>query len=224
MVPCRVRIGVGYACAVALLFARRAVSRRGWAPGGGLTLSVVLWLVVALFPVSEIALAVVKRSHASSAQAQDRGSMRALWIAIAIGLGCAIAAQWAPAARLRVPLRVLRPLALGLLVAGLAVRWVAIFTLGRLFTVDVAIQADHQLVQTGLYRAVRHPSYAGLLMAFLGLGLFFASWLSLVLLLVPITLAVMNRVSKEERALLLALGAPYAAYCARTKRLIPGVF
>jgi protein-S-isoprenylcysteine O-methyltransferase Ste14 len=188
-----------------------------------LTLFSVLWFVVALFPVSEVALAVIKHSNASSTQAQDRGSMRVLWIAIVIGVGCAIAAQWVPSARLHVTSRIVSPLALVLIVAGLIVRWVAILTLGRLFTVDVAIQPDHQLIQTGLYRLVRHPSYAGLLIAFLGLGLFFANWLSLVLLLVPITLAVMNRVVKEERVLLQALGAPYADYCARTKRLIPGV-
>ena len=188
-----------------------------------MTLSSVLWFVVALFPVSEIALAVIKRSKAGSAQDQDRGSMRLLWIAIGIGVASAIAAQWVHAARLHVPSRIVGPLALALIVVGLAIRWVAILTLGRLFTVDVAIQPDHRLVQTGLYRLVRHPSYSGLLIAFLGLSLFFANWLSLVLLLVPITLAVTNRVIKEEQVLLQALGAPYADYCARTKRLIPGV-
>jgi protein-S-isoprenylcysteine O-methyltransferase len=89
--------------------------------------------------------------------------------------------------------------------------------------VDVAIQQGHSLVELGLYRFVRHPSYSGLLLAFLGLGLFFANWLSLVVLMVPITLAVINRIAKEERALLLALGPSYAGYCARTKRLFPGL-
>jgi len=57
----------------------------------------------------------------------------------------------------------------------------------------------------------------------LGLGVYSASWLSLVVLLVPITAAVVNRIVKEEAVLLAALGAPYAEYCARTKRLIPGL-
>ena len=39
----------------------------------------------------------------------------------------------------------------------LAVRWTAILTLGRFFTVDVAIYSDHSVVRTGLYRLVRHP-------------------------------------------------------------------
>jgi protein-S-isoprenylcysteine O-methyltransferase Ste14 len=117
----------------------------------------------------------------------------------------------------------IRLVALGLLVGGLALRWVAILTLGRLFTVDVAIHSDHVVVQTGLYRVLRHPSYTGLLLAFLGLGVSFANWLSILGLLIPITLAVLNRVAKEEQALLSSLGSDYAAYCARTKRFIPGL-
>jgi protein-S-isoprenylcysteine O-methyltransferase len=188
-----------------------------------LTLFVVLWAVVALFPVSEIALAVVKRSNPASAAAKDRGSMRVLWIAITLGVGFAIAAEWVPSARLHAPVHIVRLLALFLILAGLAIRWLAILALGRLFTVDVAIHTDHPVVQAGPYRFVRHPSYSGLLLTFFGLGVFFANWLSLVVLLVPIIPAVINRLIKEERALRAALGAPYAEYCSRTKRLIPGV-
>jgi len=107
--------------------------------------------------------------------------------------------------------------------AGLALRLVSILTLGRLFTVNVAIHSDHPVVEKGPYRFVRHPSYSGLLLAFIGLGVSFQSWLSILVLLVPIVLAVVNRVATEERALLSFLGPPYTAYCARTKRFIPWV-
>jgi len=186
-------------------------------------IQLVLRVVVALFPISEVALAFVKRSDGRAAQSEDRGSMRLLWLAIAFGVGLAIAAQWVSSTRLPGPPQMIRLLALGLLLGGLALRWAAILTLGRLFTVDVAIHFDHVVVQAGLYRLVRHPSYTGLLVAFLGLGVFFANWLSIFGLLLPITLAVLNRVVKEEQALLISLGSDYAAYCARTKRFIPGV-
>jgi protein-S-isoprenylcysteine O-methyltransferase len=187
------------------------------------TLRALLLGMVVLFPISEIALAVFKRANPRGAEVVDQGSMRLLWITIAAGVGLAIGSQWVPSVGIQISPTLRRALALGLMAAGLSVRWASILTLGRLFTVDVAIQADHSLVETGLYRHVRHPSYAGLLLAFLGLGAFFANWLSILALMVPITLAVLNRIEKEEAALLGKLGASYADYCARTKRLVPGV-
>ena len=186
-------------------------------------LSVALWVVIALFPISEIVLTVLKRATPATAKVDDRGSIRWLWIAITLGVGLAIVGRSVPWAHLPGPSRVLRMAALVLLVVGLGIRWVAILTLGRYFTVNVAIQDQQPVIQTGLYRFIRHPSYAGMLLAFVGLGVYFESWLSLLLLLVPITAAVMNRISKEEAVLLTALGPRYAAYCARTKRLIPGL-
>jgi protein-S-isoprenylcysteine O-methyltransferase len=183
----------------------------------------VLLVMVVLFPISEVALAFAKRSGGHAARSEDRGSLRLLWLSIAFGIGLAIAAQWVSSARLSWPPHVIQFLALGLLVGGLALRWAAILTLGQLFTVDVAIYSGHTVVQSGLYRLVRHPSYSGLLVAFLGLGVYYANWLSMCGLILPITLAVFNRVVKEEQALLTSLGDEYAAYCARTKRFIPGL-
>ena len=183
----------------------------------------ILIIVVAAFPVSEIALALAKRSRRDDGHSEDRGSLRLLWISIAVGVGLAMAAQVVRAGRLPGSRVLLGIVALTLLITGLAVRWAAILTLGRLFTVDVAIQSDHHLVRSGLYRRVRHPSYTGLLMAFIGLGVFFGNWLSLLALMIPIGLGVANRIAKEERALLAALGPAYADYCRHTRRLIPGL-
>lgn len=189
-----------------------------------MSLSAVLFIVVLFLPVSEILLAVFKRARAGAAQIEDRGSMRLLWCVIAVSVGAAIACEWVPSARLALPSWLYYALALGLILTGLSIRWISILTLGRFFTVNVAIHADQRVVETGVYRHVRHPSYAGLLLAFLGLGISFANWLSLLVLLGPVTLAVVNRIRKEEQALLHALGPAYAAYSARTKRLVPGLF
>ena len=66
-------------------------------------------------------------------------------------------------------------------------------------------------------------SEGGLLLAFVGLGISFGSWLSILALMLPICFAVLNRVRKEEHALIAALGSEYAEYCSRTKRFIPGL-
>lgn len=186
-------------------------------------LPAALAVVILLFPTSEIALAVLKRATRAGAEVEDRGLMRLLWASIALGVGSAIAAQSLRFAPLPGPMGILRLVALVLMIAGLSIRWAAILTLGRFFTVNLAIQARQPVIQAGPYRFVRHPSYSGLLITFLGLGVFFANWISLVVLLVPVTAAVVNRIVKEEAVLLAALGAPYAAYCAHTKRLIPGL-
>ncbi len=183
----------------------------------------LLALIVFLFPASEVALAFVKRARRDVATIEDRGSMRLLWFTIIASVALAVVCAGLPVTRLRMAAAPRAALVLGLLVGGLALRWYAIFTLGRLFTVDVAIRSDHTLVETGPYRHVRHPSYTGVLVAFLGVGFYFDNWLSIAVLIVPIGLAVMRRIRVEEAALSRTFGAAYSDYCARTKRLIPGV-
>lgn len=183
----------------------------------------ILLALIFLFPVSEVVLAFIKRSRHRSARSEDQGSIFLLWFSIALGSVLAFAAQFVRSAHLYVPPAAIHLTALALMIFGLVVRWTAILTLGRLFTVDVAIHTDHEVVQTGLYRFVRHPSYTGLLITFLGMGLYFANWLSMIALLVPIAIGMSIRIRQEEKALLRSLGPAYAAYCARTKRFIPGL-
>ena len=183
----------------------------------------IIWILVAVFPVSEIVLAVVKRARRDAAHVEDRGSMRLLWLTIIAAIVLAIVFQSFRAGRFPLSPLLGRMLTIACLVCGFAIRWASIFALGRLFTVDVAVQQGHTVVQTGMYKYIRHPSYTGLLLTFAGLGLFFANWLSLAVLMVPIGLAVANRIAKEESVLRAALGKPYIEYCARTKRIIPGI-
>ena len=98
-----------------------------------------------------------------------------------------------------------------------------VFMLGRRFSGLVAIQRDHQLMTSGIYRVVRNPSYLGLLVHQLGWGLAFRSWIgvALAVLWLPPLIA---RMRSEERLLRSHFGPEYDAYCARTARLIPGVY
>src|SRR5258708_16229550 len=66
----------------------------------------------------------------------------------------------------------LRIAAMVLLVVGLAIRWTAIFTLGRSFSTNVAIHATQTIHKTGLFRWMRHPSYTGMLLCFFAVGTF----------------------------------------------------
>jgi protein-S-isoprenylcysteine O-methyltransferase Ste14 len=118
------------------------------------------------------------------------------------------------------------PVAIGaaVLALGLALRAWAVHELGRFFKFTVVVQADHRVVDTGPYRVIRHPSYTGLLMAELGLGIMLGTWLSIPAALLPPLVAFGVRIHREERVLACGLGEPYRAYMARTHRLVPGVW
>ena len=115
-------------------------------------------------------------------------------------------------------------LGFALFAAGLALRWYSMIYLGRLFTFDVNVAADHKVIDSGPYRLIRHPSYTGALMAYLGLGLCGGNLAALGVLVVPIAFAFLRRIVIEEAALTTALGSRYVDYAGRTRRLIPFVY
>jgi protein-S-isoprenylcysteine O-methyltransferase Ste14 len=118
----------------------------------------------------------------------------------------------------------LQPAAFGILILGLAVRAVAVFTLGGAFSANVATRAGQKLQRRGLYSLVRHPFYLGLELIFLAFALNSRTWACFAVVLVPTTLAMLYRIHVEETALRLAFGAEYEEYSRSTKRLIPGVY
>jgi len=111
-----------------------------------------------------------------------------------------------------------------LLLTGIVIRWSAIQTLGKYFTGTVLIVQDHKLIRRGIYKYVRHPAYAGALLAHLGLGLAFANWWSLILSVIPYLVAAIYRMHVEEQALRTTFGSEYVEYANHTNRLIPRVY
>jgi Isoprenylcysteine carboxyl methyltransferase (ICMT) family len=110
-----------------------------------------------------------------------------------------------------------------LFAAGGALRIWPVFVLGHRFSGLVAIQPGHQLVTSGVYRVIRHPSYLGLLVNALGWALAFRSAVGVLLtaLLLPPLLA---RIRSEEKMLRTQFGPEYDAYRSRTARLLPGLY
>ena len=186
-----------------------------------MSLSLKLGLV---YLTSEVLLTVTHRSRTRTGMKQDKSTLRVLWLVITVSVaaGIYVASNW-PAAN--VPYRQLFALVgVVLFVAGLLLRWWAIITLGRFFTVDVVIEKDHELVERGPFRLVRHPSYTGVLLAFVGFALTLHNWAALLVMLLPIFAALTHRMHVEEGALSRALGSGYTDYMRRTKRLLPFVY
>jgi protein-S-isoprenylcysteine O-methyltransferase len=118
------------------------------------------------------------------------------------------------------------PLVLGMaiLAAGVWLRVSAIRELGRFFTYAVVVQDEQPVIDTGPYRRIRHPSYTGLILGMLGLGVALGTWLTIPICVLPPLIGFSWRLLTEERILARELGEPYRAYMRRTKRLVPGVW
>ena len=172
---------------------------------------------------SEALLSVTRRSRGTGVR-QDKSTLFILWLTIAISVAASVyLALYATLGGLSHP-TLCGWIAAALFFFGNLFRWWAIVVLGRFFTVDVQIEADHELVERGPFRFVRHPSYTGVLLAFVGFGLSLLNWIALVVLIVPIFAAFVYRMKVEEQALQGALGQSYSDYMLRTKRLLPGIY
>ena len=184
----------------------------------------LVWKLGMIYLVSEILLSLTRRSRSKTGTKQDRSTLGIIWLVIAISItaGVFVARTFRAAALPHGP--ILASASVTLFVAGLILRWWAIITLGRFFTVDVTIEKDHELVERGPFRVMRHPSYTGVLLAFAGLALSLRNWAALLVILLPIGATFIHRMNVEEEALLRALGSRYAEYMKRTKRLMPFVY
>ncbi|MFQ6606884.1 MAG: methyltransferase family protein [Fidelibacterota bacterium] len=184
----------------------------------------LLRFMIILFPVSELLLLLFRRRQDPSSQDVDKGSLRVLWITILASVGITVSLQWYSLTPLPFSRVSLQEISLLFLISGYVLRWISILILGRWFTPQVTIQPHQVLIQKGPYKRLRHPSYTGLLLEFVGLGIFFGTWVSLLIMTVPITIAIINRINTEEAALLATFGETYRQYQQRTKRLFPGIY
>ncbi len=107
---------------------------------------------------------------------------------------------------------------------GVGIRMLAIRTLGQFFTHELCIRKEHRIVQHGLYKYIRHPSYTGTLLEVVGMMVVARSLAGLLLFLAAAGLLFKIRIEREERMLIEEFGADYIDYMNRTKRFIPWIF
>jgi len=107
---------------------------------------------------------------------------------------------------------------------GILIRLAAKRTLGRFFVGAIVIQEDHRVVTSGPYAVVRHPGYAGSIVALVGLGVATANVLSIVIFAAVAVIIFVRTIRREEAALTAALGEDYVDYSRDRARLIPGVW
>jgi len=181
-------------------------------------------IALAVATVAMVVAGLFSSGNLSTGEREDRSNR---WIIGAVGL-IGLLSAWLPAYTDRKEFWVLdgdavRWLGVVLYAGGGALRLWPVFVLGRRFSGLVAIQPGHELVTGGIYSRIRNPSYLGLLVMSLGWALAFRSGVGVLLaaLIVPPLVA---RIRSEEKLLRAHFGKEYEAYCARTWRLIPGLY
>lgn len=188
-----------------------------------ITMQIYTYLQLIFF-ATELALLIFKRAKSGKIKNErDRRSLFILWIAIALS---SCAGPWIAAYnfwRLG-DYRSVVIIGSGIFAIGFFIRWIAVYQLGRMFTVNVVISDKHTLKTSGLYKVVRHPSYLGLLLIITGLGITLNSLASLLIMLVPASIALNYRISIEEQALIEEFGVQYTDYKSKVKRLFPGIY
>jgi protein-S-isoprenylcysteine O-methyltransferase Ste14 len=183
-------------------------------------ISIIVW---ALWFISEIALNRLLRSNRSDEKDKDKNTIRIIWITIglAITIGSYASSSWV------FPIshnNLIQYSGLIVIIIGMIFRFYAIWSLGRLFTVDVTIRKNHTIKNDGIYKIIRHPSYLGLIISFLGLGLSLNNWVGLLIIVIPVTIAMIYRIKIEEKTLIEHFGADYPEYMKKTYRLIPKIY
>jgi protein-S-isoprenylcysteine O-methyltransferase Ste14 len=181
----------------------------------GMVVATVLLAILALFSSS---------SGLSSGEREDRGNR---WVVPALLLLSLLLAWLPPYLDGRDLWTLHEPIipyaGLILYVLGGVLRIVPVFVLGRRFSGLVAIQHGHRLKTDGLYRFIRHPSYAGLLVSCTGLVLIFRCWIGL-FIVAGILAILLARIKAEEALLASTFGEEYEAYRRRTWRLVPWLY
>jgi protein-S-isoprenylcysteine O-methyltransferase Ste14 len=187
-----------------------------------MTASVLWHILFCCWVLSEVFIAIAMRTR-NRAEARDRGTQTILWIVIALSISTAEAIRGTSFSMFgRVHWLIL--LAIVVIIAGLAIRWIAIISLGKSFSANVAIRGSQTIYKQGLYRWVRHPSYLGLELIFLAIALHSRNWISFVVVLIPTTMALLYRIHVEEFASNRAFGPEYTEYSRNTRRLIPWLY
>jgi protein-S-isoprenylcysteine O-methyltransferase Ste14 len=183
------------------------------------------WFFWAVFLVAYVPeFLVIARAKPAPGDHTDRGSMTLIIIASWLAFPAAFTVASWPRFALPTHHVIWFVLGLAILLAGSALRHYCFRTLGRYFTGNVKVQANQPVIEHGAYRFVRHPSYTGGMLMFLGTGLALTNWLSALILLGMGAVTYSYRVRVEEQALGNSLGQPYLEYMRRTKRFIPFVF
>jgi len=158
------------------------------------------------------------RRHGTEIKKKERGSGRLISVSVVVSF---IVAYFLALSGITLMPSWVFYLGISIMIFGIMVRQWSIAVLGRFFSPTIGVQEGQKVVDRGPYRLVRHPSYTGILLILVGVGLAFQSLAAILVILLIFSVAYGYRMNEEEKVLTLELGDEYVKYAKRTKRLIP---
>jgi protein-S-isoprenylcysteine O-methyltransferase Ste14 len=191
-----------------------------------------LWIAKAVVVAASLATIAIRAPHGQRSRGievtQDRkGRLEVVLLFLAM-LGFVVPMVWVFSPLFSFADYPLRPSLLG---AGVVFYTVGLWLfyrshadLGTNWSVTLQVRVDHRLITGGVYRRIRHPMYTALLIYSIGQVLALPNWFAGPSCLVTVGVLLALRLGAEETMMLEEFGAQYAAYMARTKRLLPGLW
>lgn len=179
-----------------------------------------LWIVVFAIVLANV-FQPSYRLFEGSRTAQDRGTARQiLWTVYATQILAVIELMYRR--RVSLPLNWSAILAAASIALGLVLRLWAVLSLGRWFTWNITVQPGQVLVTDGPYRVIRHPSYTGAWLIFVGSCVLLGSYAAALVASISMLLAFLRRIRHEE-SLMLTTFPGYEAYKEKTGSLVPRI-
>jgi protein-S-isoprenylcysteine O-methyltransferase Ste14 len=193
---------------------------------GGRTMDLKIIIIIAvsyLYGFFEVFMNLRQRSKSKVTTSSDKSSLWLLYGLITVGYALSFSIGATKIGRIY-HWNTFFAIGMALVVIGFMIRIHSILTLKQYFTYSVAKVENHKIIGTGLYKFIRHPGYLGQIVIFIGISTSISNWLSILVMMIPITLGYLYRIKVEERFMLEQLGEDYLNYQERTNRLIPMIY
>ncbi len=186
--------------------------------------SIVKVVAVVVWLGAEAYLILKDRARGKGTTDIDRRTRNYNTAATVVSLTLGLVCNWVKVLPFGTPGASIFWIGIGVMLLGLILRHWAIISLGRFFRTTIELEKGQKVIDNGPYRYIRHPSYAGIILFFIGYGIVSRDWLSLGVAVCLPAASLIYRIQIEEKALAEGMGPDYVAYQKKTKKLLPGIW
>lgn len=108
-----------------------------------------------------------------------------------------------------------------LFILAIIILWRSHKDLGKFWLMDLSILDDHKLINSGIYKYIRHPLYASHMIWAFAQILMLNNWIAGYSFIIVFLPHYIYRVSREEKMMISEFGNDYNRYMKETGRLFP---